>query len=58
LIDQIGFDGVDAGALDDSWRQQPGTPVYCADLDEEGVRKALTEASPAQTDAWRARWRE
>jgi predicted dinucleotide-binding enzyme len=58
LIDQIGFDGVDAGALDESWRQQPGTPVYLTDLDAEGVRKALTEASPAQTDAWRARLAE
>ena len=27
LIDQLGFDGVDAGGLDDSWRQQPGMPV-------------------------------
>ena len=39
-----GFDGVDAGGLDDSWRQQPGTPVYGADLDAEGVRRALSEA--------------
>jgi len=28
LVDQLGFDGVDAGGLDESWRQQPGTPVY------------------------------
>jgi predicted dinucleotide-binding enzyme len=55
LMDQIGFDGVDAGALDESWRQQPGTPVYLSDLDADGVAKALTEASPAQTEAWRAR---
>lgn len=26
LIDELGFDTVDAGGLDDSWRQQPGTP--------------------------------
>ncbi|RYG28429.1 NADP oxidoreductase, partial [bacterium] len=25
LIDAIGFDGIDAGSLADSWRQQPGT---------------------------------
>ena len=31
LLDQIGFDGVDAGGLDESWRQQPGTPVYGTD---------------------------
>lgn len=46
LMDELGFDGMDAGGLDDSWRQQPGTPVYTADLDAEGVRRALKEASP------------
>jgi len=45
LVDQIGFDPVDAGGLDESWRQQPGTPVYTADLDAEGVRRALLNAS-------------
>ncbi len=46
LVDDLGFDPVDAGGLDESWRQQPGTPVYAADLDLEGVREALTRASP------------
>lgn len=45
LIDQLGFDAVDAGGIDDSWRQQPGTPVYSTDFNAEGVRRALTEAS-------------
>jgi 8-hydroxy-5-deazaflavin:NADPH oxidoreductase len=27
LLDELGFDGVDAGRLDESWRPQPGTPV-------------------------------
>jgi predicted dinucleotide-binding enzyme len=45
LIDEIGFDAVDAGGLDESWRQQPGTPVYTTDFDAEGVRRALAEAS-------------
>ena len=44
LLDQIGFDGVDAGGLDESWRQQPGTPVYCTDLDAAGVKRALSQA--------------
>jgi len=56
LIRQLGFDAVDAGRLGDSWRQQPGTPVYTTDLDAEGVRAALAEADPGQTTAWRARW--
>ncbi len=28
LVDELGFDPVDAGALEESWRQQPGTPWY------------------------------
>ncbi|MGW4561820.1 NADPH-dependent F420 reductase [Streptomyces sp. NPDC004561] len=46
LIDELGFDTVDAGGLDDSWRQQPGTPVYGLQAGTEAVRKALAEASP------------
>src|SRR6266446_3216436 len=29
LIDRIGFDSVDAGTIAESWRQQPGSSVYC-----------------------------
>jgi predicted dinucleotide-binding enzyme len=53
LIDEIGFDPVDAGGLDDSWRQQPGTPVYAKDYDAAGVRRALAEARPERTPEWR-----
>ncbi|HEX5423867.1 MAG TPA: NAD(P)-binding domain-containing protein [Bryobacteraceae bacterium] len=54
LVDELGFDPVDAGALGDSWRQQPGTPVYDADYDATGVKRALTEASPERKREWRA----
>ena len=54
LIDELGFDGVDAGGLDESWRQQPGTPVYAMDLDAEGVRRALAKASKERRPEWRA----
>jgi predicted dinucleotide-binding enzyme len=54
LLDEIGFDGVDAGGLDDSWRQQPGTPVYGSDGDIDGVRQALASASPERGEAFRA----
>jgi 8-hydroxy-5-deazaflavin:NADPH oxidoreductase len=53
LIDELGFDGVDAGPLDQSWRQQPGTPVYGTDLDAAGVRRALAEASPERKPEFR-----
>ena len=39
LVNELGFDGVDDGGLDDSWRQQPGTPVYDKILDSAGVRR-------------------
>lgn len=45
LVDDLGFDAVDAGDLDDSWRQQPGTPVYTADMDADGVRRGLAQAA-------------
>jgi predicted dinucleotide-binding enzyme len=52
LVDELGFDGLDAGRLDESWRQQPGTPVYTKDFDAEGVRHALSEAKK-RTQEWR-----
>jgi predicted dinucleotide-binding enzyme len=55
LVDELGFDAVDAGSLDDSWRQQPGTPVYAADFDAEGVRRALASATKERTPEWRAK---
>jgi 8-hydroxy-5-deazaflavin:NADPH oxidoreductase len=54
LVDALGFDPVDGGALAESWRQQPGTPVYGADLDAAGVARALAEASPERSEAFRA----
>ncbi len=30
FLDSIGYDAVDAGSLAESWRQEPGTPVYGA----------------------------
>jgi predicted dinucleotide-binding enzyme len=44
VVNEIGFDPVDAGSLDESWRQQPGTPAYCCDYDAETTRKGLAAA--------------
>jgi predicted dinucleotide-binding enzyme len=54
LIEELGFDAVDAGGLNESWRQQPGTEVYTSDLDADGVRRALAEASPGRRSEFRA----
>ena len=48
LVEELGFDAVDAGSLDESWRQQPGTPVYAADLDRDGVAAALARDASAE----------
>lgn len=54
IVDEIGFDPVDAGGLDESWKQQPDTPVYATDHDAEGVRRALAQASQQRKPEWRA----
>ena len=54
LLDELGFDGVDAGGLDESWRQQPGSPVYATDFDVAGVKRALSEATKERKPEWRA----
>ncbi len=46
LVDELGFDPVDAGDLDESWRQQPGTPTYGVRLDAAATRRALADARP------------
>jgi predicted dinucleotide-binding enzyme len=54
LVEELGFDAVDAGPPSESWRQQPGTPVYGKDFDAEGVRAALAEATPERPAGCRA----
>jgi predicted dinucleotide-binding enzyme len=54
LVNELGFDGVDDGDLDGSWRQQPGTPVYDEVLDNAGVRHALAESRKERLPQWRA----
>jgi predicted dinucleotide-binding enzyme len=44
LIDELGFDAIDGGSLAESWRQQPGTPAYCNDLDKDALQSALDQA--------------
>ena len=54
LVDELGFDPVDGGDLDNSWRQQPGTPAYCPDLETAALRRALTEADRSRIADYRA----
>jgi predicted dinucleotide-binding enzyme len=44
LVDELGFDPVDAGSIEESWRQQPGTPCYTKDLEAPRLKEALAAA--------------
>ncbi len=45
LIDQIGFSAVDTGLLADSWRQEPDTPVYGAEVQPDRAVVLIAEAT-------------
>ncbi len=44
LLDQFGFDCVDAGPLAESWRFERAKPAYCVPLDRDGLVRALAAA--------------
>ena len=45
LVNESGFDSLDYGSLQDSWRQQPGSPVYCTDLTLTQLKKSIEKAN-------------
>ncbi len=45
LLDEFGFDAVDIGGIDESWRIENGTPAYGVPHDAEGLRAAVAQAS-------------
>jgi 8-hydroxy-5-deazaflavin:NADPH oxidoreductase len=45
LVDEIGFDTVDAGPLSESWHYQPGTPAYCPDANLPQLPLLLARAA-------------
>lgn len=54
IVDELGFDPVDAGTLAESWRQQPGTPSYGKDYGVADLTQALAEATAERTPDWKA----
>ncbi|MFT3921799.1 MAG: NAD(P)-binding domain-containing protein [Myxococcales bacterium] len=54
LVNELGFDAIDGGALGDSWRQGTGTPAYCKDLGSEELRRALAEAERTRVAEYRS----
>jgi 8-hydroxy-5-deazaflavin:NADPH oxidoreductase len=53
LVDQVGFDTVDGGSLAESWRQEPGTPAYCTELNAAALKQALAAAKKGKAPAVR-----
>lgn len=39
LVDELGFDPFDTGTIAQSWKQQPGSPIYCRDINLEELKK-------------------
>jgi hypothetical protein len=59
LVDEAGFDPVDGGSLEESWRQQPSTPAYCCDYDAARMAVALGAAVRGRAEKIRdTLWRE
>jgi predicted dinucleotide-binding enzyme len=58
LVEELGYDAIDGGTLHESWRQQPGTPLYCTDLSADEVRQHLasmgTQRTPEQQAEFKA----
>ena len=53
IVDITGFDTVDGGSLADSWRQEPGTPAYCTELNAAELQQALQDAEKGKAPAIR-----
>ena len=51
LVEELGFDAVDDGSLHESWRQQPGTPAYGADLPADKLREHFATLGAHRTEA-------
>ena len=56
LVEELGFEAVDDGSLRESWRQQPGSPVYGADLPGAELRQQLASLGTVRTEAQRAQF--
>lgn len=56
LVEELGYDAIDGGSLHESWRQQPGTPLYCTDLPADELREHLASMGTTRTAEQQARF--
>ncbi|HMH34283.1 MAG TPA: NAD(P)-binding domain-containing protein [Puia sp.] len=50
LVDELGFDPFDIGTIARSWKQQPGSSIYCRDINLDELKK--------RADAMGTEWSE
>ena len=58
LVEALGFDPFNVGTIAQSWKQQPGSSIYCRDLKLEEIKKrvlAMGDDWSAQRDAIRTK---
>jgi predicted dinucleotide-binding enzyme len=55
IVDRLGFDPVEAGALAEGVRLEPGTELFGANSDAAEVRAMLGRSSPAHSDGFQAK---
>ena len=41
LVDELGFDVFDIGTIAQSWKQQPGSSIYCRDINRDELKKRV-----------------
>ncbi|MEI3802830.1 MULTISPECIES: NADPH-dependent F420 reductase [unclassified Chitinophaga] len=50
LVNEIGFDSFDIGTIAQSWKQQPGSTIYCRDITLEELKKRVDAMGTAWSD--------
>jgi predicted dinucleotide-binding enzyme len=50
LVDELGFDAFDIGPIAQSWKQQPGSSIYCRDITLGELKKRADAMGTAWSD--------
>ena len=50
LVDELGFDPFDVGDIAESWKQQPGSSIYCRDIGIKELKRRIDTMGTAWAD--------
>jgi predicted dinucleotide-binding enzyme len=50
LVNELGFDSFDIGTIAQSWKQQPGSSIYCRDIDLGELKKRVNAMGTAWSE--------